>query len=65
MKKQRLSGTGRPERRRWFVRVLREAGECEHRALVGLGGQAGRCLECGTCVPTPFTVHRSEWLPAA
>jgi hypothetical protein len=65
MTKQRLAGTQRNEKRRWFTRVLREAGECEHRALVGAGDQAGRCLECGTCVPTPFTVHRIEWRPAA
>ena len=59
MTKKRLISRGR------LVRVLRGAGECEHRAFVGVGDHAGRCLECGTCVPTPFTIHRSEWLPAA
>jgi hypothetical protein len=65
MTKQRLTGTGRQAKRRWFVRVPWEAEECDHRALVGVGDHAGRCLECGTRVATPFTVHRSEWLPAA
>jgi hypothetical protein len=34
-----------------------ERGECRHPVLVGIGDLAGRCLECGTSVPTPFTIH--------
>jgi hypothetical protein len=62
---QGLAGSGTHKRRWRFVRLHWEAGECEHRALVGMGEHAGRCLECGTCVGTPFTIHGSEWLPAA
>lgn len=65
MTKQRLIGRGTPEGWRRLVRVRRRAGECEHRAFVGAGDRAGRCLECGSCVRTPFTIHRSEGLPVS
>jgi hypothetical protein len=64
MLNQRLTGTGRHSGRRRLLRV-RWAGECEHLALVGVGDHAGRCLECGTCVRTPFTISGSAWRPAA
>ena len=59
MTKQWLTGRGTQEKRRRFVRVRGEAGECEHRALVGAGDHAGRCLECGSCVRIPFTIQGS------
>lgn len=65
MTKQWLTGRGTQEKRRRFVRVRGEAGECEHRALVGAGDHAGRCLECGSCVRIPFTIQGSAWLSAA
>ena len=58
MTKQWLTGRRMQDRRRPFVRVRVEAaGECEHRALVGGGDHVGRCLECGTCIRTPFTIQ--------
>jgi hypothetical protein len=63
MTNQGFTGSGRGNGGRRFIRVRWTAGECEHRAMVGTGDHAGRCLECGTCVPTPFTIHRSERRP--
>jgi hypothetical protein len=60
MMKESLTGRRTQRRRRVFVRVLFGAGECEHWALVAVGEHAGRCLECGTFVRTPFTIHGSE-----
>jgi hypothetical protein len=65
MMNQGLSGTGRRDGRRRFVRIRGAAEECGHRALVGVGDHAGRCLECGTCVRTPFTIGGSGWGQAA
>ena len=60
---KQFTDSQRNGKRRRLMRVRSNAGVCDHRAMVGLGDHVGRCLECGACETTPFTIRRTSCVP--